>query len=373
MLKGENKRHATYRVLDRLSSGAASDDVFVTHHEIFDGKFVQKTVSIHGYEDALASSEPAFLNRLEHPRVTPVREAQFDPVEDRAITFVMPHFEGGSVHEALRDNYRFSTFESIQIAIDALDALAYLHREHHAIHRDTKPGNVLLDATRKRGYLSDFGSAALIDAGGGAAAVLGTNVYRPPEARPSGRVGIGADLYGIGMMLWEMLNGRLPWETLELEGVEKRLQRGLRSVPDGQLVFAPHVPDRLRRVVRKAIHRQPLERYQSAEAFITALRRVRLTSIDWRHVAGRGMQGEWIGTWPPKRREDQRTRYRVTARPLLGGRHAGRLLYEADFYSPKGSWRQTAADERISPADVASASAFFATVEASAAHRDPAR
>lgn len=373
MLKGENTRRATYQVLDKLSSGAAGDDVFLTHHEIFDGKFVQKTVYINGYEDALASSEPAFLNRLEHPRVTPVREAQFDPDEDRAITFVMPHFEGGSVEEALRDGYRFSLFEGIQIAIDALDALAYLHREHNAVHRDTKPGNVLLDPDRKRGYLSDFGSAALIDSNGGASAVLGTNVYRPPEARPSGRVDHLADLYGIGMMLWEMLNGRLPWESLQLQAVEQRLQRGLRSVPDSQLGFAPHVPDRLRRVVRKAIHRRPANRYQSAEEFISALRRVRLRSVDWRYTQGEDMQGEWIGTWPPKRREDQRTLYRVTSRQLLRGADAGRLLYEADFFAPGGRWRQTAADAGILPTDPASASEFFATVEASAAHRDPAR
>jgi serine/threonine-protein kinase len=207
MLKGENTRRA---ILDKLSSGSAGDHVFLTHHEIFDGQFVQKTVSINGYEDALASNEPAFLNRLEHPRVTPVREAQFDPNEDRAITFVMPHFAGGSVEDALRDDHRFSILESIQIAIDALDALAYLNREHKAVHRDTKPGNVLLDPDRKRGYLSDFGSAALIDSAGGASAVLGTNVYRPPEARSTGRVGVAADLYGLGMMLWELLNGRLP-------------------------------------------------------------------------------------------------------------------------------------------------------------------
>ncbi len=371
MLKGENTSRATYRVLDKLNSGPAGDDVFLTHHEIFDGKFVQKTVSINGYEDALASNEPAFLNRLEHPRVTPVREAQFDPNEDRAITFVMPHFAGGSVQDALTDDYRFSIVEAIQIAIDALDALAYLHREHNAVHRDSKPGNVLLDADRRRGYLSDFGSAALIDSAGGASTVLGTNVYRPPEARPSGRVGVVADLYGIGMMLWEMLNGRLPWETLKLAAVEQRLQRGLRAVADAQLGFAPHVPDRLRRVIRKSIHPQPSGRFHSAEAFITALRRV--SSIDWRHVNGKGPEGEWLGTWPPRRREEQRTMYRVTARPLLGGPYSGRLLFEADFRRPGARWRQTAADERISPTDAISASKFFATVEASAAHRDPPR
>jgi serine/threonine protein kinase len=370
MLKGESPRRATYRILERLSSGIG-DDVFLAHHEIFDGTIVQKTVSTHGYEDGLAASEPAFLNRLNHPRVSPVREAQFDPQEDRAITFVMPHFAGGSVHDALLSDYRFSISDSVQIAIDALDALAYLHREHGAVHRDTKPGNVLLDPSRKRGYLSDFGSAALIDAQGGALAVLGTNVYRPPEARPSGRVGISADLYGIGMMLWEMVNGRLPWETLELPAVEQRLQRGLRSVTDAQLAFEPHVIERLRRAIRKAFSRDPSTRFTSAEEFITALRRVH--SIDWRHEAGRGLDGIWIGTWPPQTREARRTAYRVTARLLKTGPHAGHLLYEADFRRPGAQWRQTAADARIASGDAAAAAHFFETVSASAAHREPAR
>ena len=69
-----------------------------------------------------------------------MREAQWDPAEDRAITFVMPHLAGGSVHDALLEGYRFSIYQSIAIAIDALDALAYVHREFRALHRDTKPG-----------------------------------------------------------------------------------------------------------------------------------------------------------------------------------------------------------------------------------------
>jgi serine/threonine protein kinase len=188
---------------------------------------------VHGLEDALASNEPAFLNQLEHSRIVPVREAQWDPEQgDRAITFVMPLLAGGSVADALKEDYRFSIAQAITIAMDALDALAYLRREFNALHRDTKPGNVLLDKDRTRGYLSDFGSAATVDADGQAAAVLGTHIYRPPEARSVGVVGSDADVYGIGMMLFEMLNGRIAWETLDLEQVERRLQRGLRAVPD---------------------------------------------------------------------------------------------------------------------------------------------
>lgn len=276
-LRGERADRPTYHILDRLGD-RRGDDVFLAHHEIFDGKCVQKTVFIHGLEDALASNEPAFLNRLDHPRIVRVREAQWDPEGENAITFVMPWFAGGSVDDALMEGYRFSIAQAVTIAVDALDALAYLRRQFNAVHRDTKPGNVLLDKDRVHGYLSDFGSAATMDANGQAAAVLGTHLYRPPEARSVGRVGTDADVYGIGMTLLEMLNGRIAWETMDLEQVDRRLHRGHRAVPDSWLEFAPHVPERLRRCVRKAIHRDPQQRYSSPEAFITALRKVRSSS-----------------------------------------------------------------------------------------------
>jgi eukaryotic-like serine/threonine-protein kinase len=370
-LRGERRDRPTYRILDRLSSGLG-DDVFLAHHEIFDGRVVQKTVYMHGLEDALASNEPAFLNRLEHPRIVPVREAQWDPAQDRAITFVMPHLAGGSVHDALLEGYRFSIYQSIAIAIDALDALAYVHREFRALHRDTKPGNVLLDENRRHGYLSDFGSAAVIDDAGGAAAVLGTNVYRPPEARLTGRVTVDADIYGIGMMLFEMLNGRLPWEELDLAVVEARLQRGLRAVPDSALQFQAHVPERLRRCVRKATQRDSGQRYGSAEAFIAALRKVRC--IDWRHAEGDSVEGVWFGTWPPQLRPEQRTEYRVITRALASGRDRGRIRVEADWRRPRAAtWRQATPDATLNAGDVRALSAYFEQVEASAAHRSPAR
>jgi serine/threonine-protein kinase len=369
-LHGERADKPTYRILDRLGDGRG-DDVFLAHHAIFDGKCVQKTVRMHGLEDALASSEPAFLNKLDHPRIVPVREAQWDPAGEQAITFVMPLLAGGSVHDALKDDYRFSIGQAITIATDALDALGYLHREFNAIHRDTKPGNVLLDEDRRHGYLSDFGSAALLDPQGGAQAVLGTNIYRPPEARASGRVGIGADLYGTGITLFEMLNGRIAWEELDLERVENRLERGLRAVADSRLDFAPHVPDRLRRCIRKAINRDPRQRFTAAEGFISALRKVRC--IDWRHGDGAGAYGEWIGTWPPQLPSERRTEYRVVSRVLKGGRDSGKLRLESDFRKPGGAWRQAVADATVDATDYAGVARVFAAVEASAAHRSPAR
>jgi eukaryotic-like serine/threonine-protein kinase len=369
-LRGENPNKPTYRIISQLGDGRG-DDVFLAHHDIFDGKCVQKTVRMHGLEDTLASSEPAFLNKLDHPRIVPVREAQWDPTGENAITFVMPHFPGGSVEDGLRDDYRFSIQQALTIAIDALDALGYLHREFRALHRDTKPGNVVLDEQRARGFLHDFGSAALMDTSGTAAAVLGTHIYRPPEARLVGRVGVDADLYGIGLMLFEMLNGRIAWESLDFQAVERRLDRGLRPVPDNRLVFAPHVVDRLQRCVRKAIQRNPSQRFSSPGAFITALRRVRC--IDWRHSEGDGLVGLWRGTWPPQMATDRRTQYRVISRPLQAGRNRGRLRLESDVRRPGGGWRQAVTDATVDAEDRSAVAAYFQDVEVDAAHRDPAR
>ena len=117
-LRGERRDGPTYKILDRLGDGRG-DDAFLTHHEIFDGKRVHKTVHMQGLEDALASSEPAFLNRLDHARIVPVSEAQWDPDGDRAITFVIPLLAGGSVADALKQDYRFSIREAITITTDA--------------------------------------------------------------------------------------------------------------------------------------------------------------------------------------------------------------------------------------------------------------
>jgi serine/threonine protein kinase len=155
----------------------------------------------------------------------------------------------------------------------------------------------------------------------GAPAVLGTNIYRPPEARVTGRVGVAADAYGVAMTLFEMVNGRIAWEELDLAAVEARLRRGLRAIPDSRLSFAPHVPDRLRRCLRKALHRDPAQRYPSVEAFITALRKVH--GIDWSYGEGDGVTGEWTGTYPPHRSPSSETPGRASRAPPR--RRTGRL------------------------------------------------
>jgi serine/threonine protein kinase len=266
-LRGEAQRK-TYRIVEQIGGGRTSDDVYRAWHDVFRGPCVQKRVQVHGLEDALAYNEPAFLDRLRHPHIVEVREAQWDPDDDSAITFVMRLYEGGSIEDALRTGYRFSIHQATDLTVHVLAALAYVYRSHQAVHRDVKPGNMLLDEARRQGFLSDFGSAAMLDGNGEAAAVLGTDHYRPPETKSSQRVGRSADLYGVGMTLFEMVNGRLPWETHDLATIEKRLRSGRRALSNTVLsTYAPQVPRRLRRVIAKAIAAEPAKRFASHEGY----------------------------------------------------------------------------------------------------------
>jgi eukaryotic-like serine/threonine-protein kinase len=373
-LRGEAGRK-TYRIDERIGGGPATDDIFRAWHNVFQGPCVQKRVHVQGLEDALASNEPAFLDKLRHPHIVEVREAQWDPDQDGAITFVMRLYEGGSIEEALRTDYRFSVHQAIDLSVHVLAALAHVYGGYKAVHRDVKPGNVLMDKERHNAYLSDFGSASTVDANGEVAAVLGTDHYRPPEAKPSGKVNRTADLFGVGMTLFEMFNGRLLWETHDLAKVEERLRVGRRALPDSALsAYAPHIPDRLRRVVNKAIARNPGSRFNSPEEFIRALKKAKLQSIDWEHVDGDGLLGTWIGTWPAKRPVDKRTTYRVVSRILEAGRDRGKLRLEADYCKAgANSWREAYRDTTVGADDRTGVAGFFTKVEDRAAQREPAR
>jgi eukaryotic-like serine/threonine-protein kinase len=74
-LRGEAAK-PTYKIIRQLAGGPATDNVYLAEHTVFKGPCVQKCVHMHGLEDALASNEPAFLDRLRHPHIVEVREAQ---------------------------------------------------------------------------------------------------------------------------------------------------------------------------------------------------------------------------------------------------------------------------------------------------------
>lgn len=367
-IRGDRLEKPSYAILRSLRGGNVGE-TWLVQHEVFGQHVVQKTYSVVGLEDAVACREPRLLRSIDHDHVARVFEAQWDPDYDRAITFVMPFYDGGSIADAFDDGYRFSVHRAVKLAEHMLDALAHVHTVHGYVHRDTKPGNVFLDKARENAYVGDFGSAAAMDGLGRVPAIEGSPLYMPPEAGPQdGDMKATGDVYGVGVTLYEMLNGPFPYADISPQEVERRLARGQRALPDRMFEeWRPWVPDDLRSIVRKAIRANPTDRHQSCSEFIRRLQRVRC--IDWSCVEGDGLDGEWFGTWPPQAREDRRRRYRVTSRVLRGSKR--RLI--AVELKPGSSWRHFGVEDgTVDPDDRRAVERFFADIATSAAHRVPA-
>lgn len=371
-LQGEHAGIPTY--IDMRSIDDGSNEIVHCEHRVLGGRCVQKTVAIRAGSEAFA--EPRLLEQLDHPKIPPVREAQFDPQRDNCITFVMPWYPGGSVARALVDGHQFSVHEAVSIIRDVLDALEYLHTVHGYVHRDLKTSNVLLDEELRVGFLTDFERAARVETDYSAQAVLTTVFYMAPECGPTGRHSIRSDIYGVGLVLFELLNGRFSWESFDQAATEERVIAGHRAMPDRMLApraFDPSVPNDLVRIVRKAVGKDPESRYLSARAMIMALNRVRC--IDWKRHEGAGLVGTWVGSWPPNLRPSQRNRYRVSANVLQSGAERGRLRLVAETQRPASiTWRRFAVpDATVDPDDAAAVRQFFSDVAARAAHLRPAR
>lgn len=374
-LRGEKLDKASYANL-RSTGGGAVGESWVGDHEVLGCKVVQKRYSVIGMEDSAACREPRILLQMEHENVVRVLEAQWDPEMDRAITFVTVYCEGRCIAKALDEDYRFSVGQGLRLAVQMLGALAYAHTDPslRVVHRDVKPGNAFLDRDRRTLFLGDWGSAAEMDQSGTAAGIEGTLLYRAPEGGPpGGRVGVPSDIYGAGLTLFEMLNGPLPYADLDAEKLDRRVTSGLTALAPGAFVFEPHVPEQLRRVVRKAMRAKPGDRYPTASAFITAIEQVRC--IDWTHMSGRDLDGVWEGSWPPDAASSRRRWYRVESTLLKAGSSKGqRRLRAYQAVSQAASFARFGVDDAtVDPDDRSAVERFFAAVEAKAAQRAPAR
>ncbi len=324
----------TYRIVGSLPGGGPHTRLVVAHHDGLDIECVQKTVFSHA--TGVAFTEPRLLDRLRGDDIVTVLDAQHHPTIAGAVIFVMPRYIDGSVLDALNAGHQFSLSEAVNVIADCLTALAKVHDQLKAIHGDMKPGNLMLRPGKKRGALSDLGSAMPMDPSGNAIITGPTFLYLPPEAFASSLVNIVADIFSTGLTAFEMLNGRFDYAALVPDAVT-RLGRGQRAVPDAALRWAPHIPKDLRMIVQRAIAIDPTKRPQSTHAMLKELRRAKF--IDWRPtVVGTGLEGVWEGTWPPNVPVSKRRSYRVEVSPVRRGSQL--RVKAAQLTAPGSRWQR---------------------------------
>ena len=205
---------------------------------------------------------------LSHPNIVPV----FDWGEDGGTYYiVMEYIDGQPLSQALRSGGPLPPDRVAQMGARVADALAYAHR-HGVVHRDVKPGNVLLTSDEQV-KVTDFGIARAINTEESltqTGAVMGTATYFSPEQAEGVGVDARSDIYSLGVLLYEMVAGRPPFVGDSPVAVASK---HVREQPPALSDLNPAVPPALEAVIAKAMAKSPSHRYQSAAELRTDLER----------------------------------------------------------------------------------------------------
>jgi serine/threonine protein kinase len=281
--------------------------------------------------------------RLSHPHIVPIHTVGEDA---GLVYFVMGYVDGESLAARLRRRDRLPVEEARRIMKETADALGLAHAMS-VIHRDIKPDNILLEGTRRRVMVTDFGIAkALSDIGSGTltgtGVAIGTPAYMSPEQAAGDReIDARSDLYSLGVVAYEMLTGEVPFKAPTVAGILlKQVTQPVPSIVEGR----PDCPEDLASTVLRCLDKEPENRWPTADARLRIAR-------DRRWLAGRPL----IHRAP----HDPRGPRRARAMPIggSGSSRAGPPKHASDGGQPASAsapW-STKSPSRPSPSRASSA------------------
>jgi len=259
-----------YRLERRLGSGGMS-----TVHLALDQR-LERYVALKLLAEHLAD-DPAFVSRFEreaqaaakliHPNIVQVFDSGLDERTGQHY-IVMEYIEGRSCAEILREQGWVPVQEAVSIVEQACEGLHYAHR-HGVIHRDVKPGNLLRSAEGQV-KLADFGIAKAAEQSSitQVGSVLGTAAYLSPEQARGQEAGPQADIYALGVVAYQLISGRLPYEASSLS--ELVLLQQERPPPRLDALVAGVTPQ-LADAVETALALDPTRRFGTAAEMAEAI------------------------------------------------------------------------------------------------------
>ena len=244
--------------------------------------------------------------RLSHPHIVPIHSVGESP--DGLVYFVMAYVDGESLGAKLKRRGRLPPDESRRIMQETADALGAAHA-FGIIHRDVKPDNILLEGSRGRVVVTDFGIAkALSSTTGGATltatgVAIGTPHYMSPEQAAGDREIDGrSDIYSLGVVAYQMLAGELPFQAPTVPGIlMKHITERAPLITDRR----PEVPEDLAACVMRSLEKDPEDRWPTADALRRALEARSATMYKPRRSSApspsRGMRAPPAAAPPPLR------------------------------------------------------------------------
>jgi eukaryotic-like serine/threonine-protein kinase len=258
-----------YRILRKLGSGGMANVYLAEDEEL------GRRVAIKILNDRYANDE-LFIERfrreaksaagLSHPNIVSI----YDRGQAEGTYYIaMEVIEGRSLKELILTRGPLPISQAIAYTLEILDALRFAHR-HGIIHRDVKPHNILIGGERLK--VTDFGIARagasqMTEAG----SIMGTAQYLSPEQARGAPVTASSDLYSVGIVLYEMLTGKVPFSG---DSAIEIAMKHLNELPKPPSKTRPEIPPELDQVVLRALAKAPEDRYQTAEEFAEDLHRV---------------------------------------------------------------------------------------------------
>jgi serine/threonine-protein kinase len=222
------------------------------------------------------SGDPTFLQRfqaearstarLEHPNIVPIYDMG---QANGGIFIVMRFIDGGTLQQLLDRERRLPLRRALHITAQVAGALDYAHTQGF-VHRDVKPANIMIEPG-DRATLTDFGVAKALGETRltRTGSIVGTPEYLSPEQARGDEIDGRADLYALGIVVYEMLAGRTPFQADNPLSV---VHHHLVTPPPPPTQFNPAIPTGVAAVLIKVLAKDPAQRYPSADAFVQALR-----------------------------------------------------------------------------------------------------
>ncbi|XZE51391.1 serine/threonine-protein kinase [Planctomycetaceae bacterium SH139] len=222
-------------------------------------KVLHPHLAAHGAARRRFSREARAAAAVNHPSVVPIHSVHAD---SQPPYLVMAFVPGGSLQDRLDREGPLETADLLRIGIQIADALAAAHAQG-LVHRDVKPGNILLDHGQNRVLLSDFGLAQALDDATltASGAIAGTPQYMSPEQARGEAVDNRSDLFSLGGLLYAMVTGRPPFRAESTLAVLQKISHG---APRPLAEVAPESPFWLAAVVAKLQAKDPQQRPQTA-------------------------------------------------------------------------------------------------------------
>lgn len=258
-----------YELRERLGRGGMAE-VYKAYQTTMDRFIAIKVMLGHiaGDEEFIErfKREAQAVGRLRHQHIVQI----FDfGIQDDVYYMAMEYIKGGTLKEYITKQGKLSVRDSLRVASQLSDALTYAHNAG-MIHRDLKPANVMfIDDTYENAVLTDFGIARILGQSGltSTGISVGTPDYMSPEIGKGEDSDHRADIYAMGIIIYEMLTGEVPYAAdTPLAVVLKHIQAPLPT-----FAYGDDVPENVERIILRCLAKEPEDRFESARALKRAI------------------------------------------------------------------------------------------------------